>query len=291
MSHAVSQFLVSLFLYLCVVTTWVKRRRQQILLGLVLGLAMLVRPQNALFGVVALGISLAQSQYIICRRNANEICTEARDAEEGGKKGIKVSLVAVGVMGLVALLVQVPQILVYQRQYGGLSQIPYLLEAQTEGYHTSFHWGQPQLLNVLFSGFHGLFSWHPLLFLAIVGLVIATQKMPRLAWPLLAAFGLQVYLIASWWCWWQGASFGGRMFSSCSFIFAFGLAALWDRFKGKAGQGLAMSVTLFFLVWNALLVLQYESGMIPPEEHVSVMQIVKNQFLAVPFFLKHIFER
>ena len=126
------------------------------------------------------------------------------------------------------------------------------------------------------------------------------KKMPSLAWSLLAAFGLQVYLVASWWCWWQGASFGGRMFSSCSFIFVFGLAALWDwvklavnnsQTKNQLGRHLGLFVTLFLMIWNSLLVLQYESGMIPPEEPVPMVQIVRNQVLAVPFFLKHIFDR
>lgn len=276
MSHAASQFLVSSFLYFCLATPWEKRPNQQVLLGLLLGLAALVRPQNLLFGVVPI---LMAGWGIEPRQGAGERGRQAKGA------------IAVATIGWVALLAQLPQVLVYQWQFGSLFEIPYLEEGAAVGQQASFHWGQPQIANVLFSGFHGLFTWHPLLFLAVVGLAVALEKLPRLAGIWLVAFGLQVYFVASWWSWWQGASFGGRMFCNCSFLFSFGLAALWDRFPSRSWQRLGVVVTASLIVWNALLVLQYESGMIPPEAPVPIPQLIENQFSAIPFFLNHVFNR
>ena len=204
---------------------------------------------------------------------------------------IRSKVLALVIIGVVAGLMQLPQFLIYQWQFGSFFDIPYLEEGAAEGYGGSFNWTNPQILNVLFSGFHGLFAWHPLLFLSIVGLILVSRRFPQLVIILLAAFGLQLYLIASWWCWWQGASFGGRMFANCSFIFVLGLAAFWDYFPRPTGKRWGIMVTVFFIIWNGLLGLQYESGMIPPEDPVTIRQIIQNQPLAIPYFLNHIFNR
>ena len=201
------------------------------------------------------------------------------------------NIISLVIIAIVAGLMQLPQFLIYQWQFGSFFDIPYLQEGAAEGYEASFNWGQPEILNVLFSGFHGLFSWHPLLFFGIVGLVLISRQYSSMVVILLTAFALQVYLIASWWCWWQGASFGGRMFANCSFIFVLGLAAFWDYFPRPSWQRWGVGITLFFIVWNGLLGLQYESGMIPPEDPVTMTQIIKNQPLAIPYFLNHVFNR
>lgn len=272
MSHAVSQFLISFFLYLCVVRPWMQERRQQVLLGLVLGLGTLVRPQDFLFIIapIILGLFEAKSGKFLPSKNYWK---------------------AIATIFLLAFLILIPQAMAYLWQFGKVNYIPYLREGADLGYKASFNWFKPQIINVLFSGFRGLLSWHPLIIMALTGMILLLRKLPILASSLLAAFLLQLYLISSWWSWWQGASFGSRMFSNCSFIFVFGLAALWDYFADRRWQLAAIIVTGFFIVWNGLLILQYESGMIPPETPISIGQLIENQFSAIPYFYNHIFDR
>jgi hypothetical protein len=286
MSHGVSQFLISLFLYICIATPWIKQRRQQILLGLLLGLGALVRPQDVLFMSVPILMILAT------------IITDWRKTDHPDTKPtLKPYQIAIAyglplvIIALVTGLMQIPQLLIYQWQFGSFFNIPYLQEGAAEGYHGSFHWGNPAILNVLFSGYHGLFSWHPLLFLAMIGLILARKRFPTLVWILFIAFALQVYLVAAWWCWWQGSSFGGRMFANCSFIFVWGLAALWDYVPSHRWKIVGIVATLFFMGWNALLVLQYESAMIPSEAPVTMGQIVQNQLFVIPYFINHLLKR
>ncbi|MGK7942786.1 MAG: hypothetical protein AB4062_22030 [Crocosphaera sp.] len=283
MSHAVSQFLISLFLYIWIATPWIKSSRQQVLMGLLLGLATFVRPQNALFAIVPILTILWSWLTSNWHKHSDEQSSHTPHSLP--------NLIPLLIMAIVAGLMQLPQFLIYQWQFGNFFDIPYLQEGAAEGYGGSFNWGRPEILNVLFSGFHGLFSWHPLLFLGIVGLVLISRRYPSRIVILLSAFALQVYLIASWWCWWQGASFGGRMFANCSFIFVLGLAAFWDYFPRPSWQRWGAGITLFFIVWNGLLGLQYESGMIPPEDPVTMIQIIQNQPLAIPYFLNHVFNR
>jgi hypothetical protein len=328
MSHAVSQFLVSLFLYLCLVMPWGRRPAQPWILGLVLGLAVLVRPQNLLFGVVPLGLAwqrLSQGGTIApasmgggatvggARVGGAEVDVSTLQGTGGEAQAnppghgrcsqlpqlLQESLLPLALLGLTVGLLLLLQAGIYFAQHGSVIDIPYLQSGQAAGQGKSFNWGQPKLLQVLFSGFHGLISWHPLLGVALLGLLLGRGPSPRrttgLRWLLLLAFGVQLYVVSAWWAWWQGASFGGRMFSSCSLIFVLGLAALWDGLGNwlprRAGRALAIALTLLAMLWNALLVMQYESAMIPAEEAVPLLELYGNQFSALPYFVQHVLNR
>ncbi len=284
MSHAVSQFLISLFLYFCITKNWQKNGQLQLLLGGILGIATFVRPQDILFIIVPILIG-----WLGIEKNLNDPIKKVnfRDLFKFKSSYLK----AIALIFLVTILMQLPQILIYIWQYGGLNHIPYLEEGKARGYSGSFNWFQPQILNVLLSGYRGLFTWHPLILLAIIGLGIISKKIPHLAWILFIAFGLQVYVISAWWCWWQGASVGGRMFANCSLIFIFGLAALWDNFASKQRKKWAITISLFLIFWNILIILQYQSGLIPAEAPVTLIQLFQNQFRVIPFFFQRILEK
>ncbi|MBN1867762.1 hypothetical protein JW916_10760 [Candidatus Sumerlaeota bacterium] len=267
MSHAVSQGLVSTFLYCTLRRDWLRDKRSALFLGLLLGLAVLVRPQNILFCCVP--VLLASSAW---------------RANGPGPVLKSLSLVAVGIVACAAV-----QVVVYRAQYGALSNVPYLIEGRRGESGTSFHWLAPRLGQVLFSGYRGLFVWHPTVLLAVVGLLFLARRDARSSAALLVAFAGQVYVVAAWHCWWQGASVGGRMFSNCTLIFALGLASLWTPLRGRA-LWIAAGVTLFLMIWNTLIIAQYMTRMIPAEGPVTARELIVNQVRVVPRFLRH-FER
>src|SRR5260370_5485377 len=83
------------------------------------------------------------------------------------------------------------------------------------------------------------------------------------------------------------ASFGNRFFISLTPIFIFGLALLLQRFaqlfRSQRGAFVAAAALLFFLVaWNAGLIFQWGSHLIPPRGHVSFSDITLNQFFFLP---------
>ncbi len=283
MSHAVSAFLIALFLYLTFSKPWREQWPWSISLGLILGFAAWVRPQDGLFLVVPLVVGALGFESNLTKNNTWKFSWKALRQPR--------YLTAIAWIMGITLLMQLPQGLIYIWQYGGITRIPYLEEGQARGYGGSFNWFRPALWQVLFSGHRGLFIWHPLIFLSIYGLIMRWRELPRLIGSLLLAFALQVYFIAAWWCWWQGASVGGRMFSNCTVLFTLGLAALWDARPGRQWQKIALGVTLAGLVWNALIVLQYQSAMIPPEDPVSLVQLYQNQFRVIPFFINHLLKR
>jgi hypothetical protein len=282
MSHAVSQFLISLFLYFCITKAWQKERQLQIALGGILGIAALVRPQDILFIIVPILIG-----WLGIEENSNPQLKKINFRDLFKLQYLSAIALILGV----TLLMQLPQLLIYIWQYEGLNRIPYLEEGKARGYGGSFHWFQPAIFQVLFSGYRGLFTWHPLTLLAVIGLGLLAKKMTRLACILLIAVGLQVYVISAWWCWWQGASVGGRMFANCTLIFVFGLAALWDYFPSRSWKKWGVGISCFLTFWNVLIILQYQSAMIPPEDPITLSQLYQNQFKVIPFFVQRILHK
>ena len=74
-------------------------------------------------------------------------------------------------------------------------------------------------------------------------------------------------------------------------IFVWGLACLWQLFPSRRGRSWAVGITLFLIFWNALIIMQYQSAMIPPEDPVTFTQLYQNQFKVLPFFLEHLLKK
>ncbi|AIE75985.1 MULTISPECIES: hypothetical protein [unclassified Synechocystis] len=297
MSHAVSAFLIALFLYGILTKPWLTKAHWQITLGLAIAFAAWVRPQDVLFFlapilVAAMGFETKspgnneQNSGPISSVHWKKVSKTV--AQNLRKRAFWQPLL---VIASVVVLMQIPQLLIYLWQYGGIERIPYLEEGQATGHGGSFNWLQPSLWQVLFSGHRGLFVWHPITLLSIVGLIIGWQLLPRLNTIFLVTFLAQVYFIAAWWSWWQGASVGGRMFSNCTFLLVFGVAGFWQKLSGYPWQKWAVLVTLLFAFWNLLIVLQYQSGMIPPEEAVTLTELYQNQFRIIPFFANRLLNK
>ncbi len=107
------------------------------------------------------------------------------------------------------------QLIAWQILYGNFLTSPYLTGGE------GFTWWQAHAFEVLFSPKSGLFFWTPILLLGCAGL-FKKNKM------FLLVILLQVWIVASWSTWWQGASYGGRMFVSVLPLFAFGLANIFQ---------------------------------------------------------------
>jgi hypothetical protein len=124
-----------------------------------------------------------------------------------------------------------------------------------------FQFGNPHLIDVLFSPFHGFIYWHPLMGLGIAGLLIWSLRDARgRAWA--CAFGITYFLNASWWCWWFGGSFGNRAFEGCIFLAMAGLA--WFFAQGAPWLRRAtLALSTAAAVWNILLFALFLAKRIP----------------------------
>lgn len=124
-----------------------------------------------------------------------------------------------------ALLLILPQLLYWKAQTG--SYLVFTYGAKGEG----FFWWSPHLWDILFSHQGGWLLYHPVMVGAMVMLLRgACSGRPAYAdWrTILLVWVVAWYLIASWWNWWLGGSFGHRGFVEHYALLALPLAACVD---------------------------------------------------------------
>jgi hypothetical protein len=148
-----------------------------------------------------------------------------------------------------ALLLFLPQLTAWQLLYGKFWTSPYL------GGKEGFNFLQPHLFGVLFSLQNGLIIWTPIVLLGFIGLWMKRGKIPLKLIALIVL--LQLYLVASWSTWWQGASYSGRMFVSILPLIAFGLANVFSYLQHRKFRGLPfyLSIVLPLTLINLLLMI------------------------------------
>lgn len=208
MSHGASFFAVTLFLYVWHGTTGASSVRQWALLGAAAGLMALVRWQDGLFALV-LPVDAATAYWRTWRGTAGDGALRA-----GGW------LRRHAAMAATAAAVFTAQFWSWHRNSAGWLAVP------TGAFHVD--WFDAFPANVLFSPHHGLFTWTPLVALAVLGLVPFIRRQPRVGVLLAATFLAQVYVNSVVEVWWGGSAFGARRFAGCGLVFAAGLAALID---------------------------------------------------------------
>ena len=143
-----------------------------------------------------------------------------------------------------------------------------------------FNWTKPHLVEVLFSGLHGLFSWHPVTLAATLGLLLFYRRDAVLACLLLLAFAVQAYVVAAWWGWSQGGSFGGRVFLNCLWLWVIGLAAVFTwAAPRRRWRYAATIVSVLFIGWNALSFSQFSLGLINHETQPSLRELTIGRLL------------
>jgi hypothetical protein len=202
--------------------------RTWLVLGAVLGAAMLARPQLALWGVI-----LAPAAIDDLRRDW---------------RTIRYHLAALGA----AVVVFSPQLFAWKVLYGSWWIVP-----QGPDF---MRWDAPCWSEVLFSSRNGLFPWSPAYFLLFIALVTAGRKLPRLVIALVAGLALQAIANGAAWDWWAGGSFGGRRFDSCYIVFAVGAAVLaeyvaqkrpWKDWISPIATGVVVACVVIANLWLA----------------------------------------
>jgi hypothetical protein len=240
-SHAYSFFLFAAFLDLTERWHQSRDRHVAVLLGAVAGLIVLTRHTNVLFLACfpLYGVTSGAS----FRRRLGEIRRE---------------WASLAVMAGIAGAVIAPQLALYYQATGR----PFVSSYGELG----FNFGSPKIAGVLFSVQKGLFFWSPVLLLACAGLAgLARSRHSARAFVTGAGLFLVVntYVIASWWDWQFGGSYGHRGFVDALPVFAIGLAAFYSWSARRpallipsgivATLAVALSVFQMLQYWNGVL--------------------------------------
>jgi len=184
MSHVYSFFLFSLFLYCFDITcTRGNSVKRSVILGMLAGLIVAVRPVNVLF----IGIAVPYLMML-----------HKRDLT-----WMKRQLSIPNVFSIVGMgfLMIVPQLLYWKYVHGEWIYYSY----GSEGFS---NWNDPQLLPFFFAPKAGLFTYSPAYLLAILAIVFGIKKREN-GWLLFGFFGF-CYLMSAWHIYFFGCSFGSR---------------------------------------------------------------------------------
>jgi hypothetical protein len=234
--------------------------RRSVLLGLVAGLIVLTRHTNVLFLVTFPLYGIVSIPALLDR--TRQLKREWR---------------AVALIVTTAALVIAPQLVLYYQATGRV-----LVSSYGE---LGFNWGSPRLFGVLFSVQKGLFFWSPVLLAACAGFLMllvpsmvsgpaqdgtpdrgrtrvgsASAFVP----PGLVFLAINTYVIASWWDWQFGGSYGHRGFVDALPLFAIGLAA-WFSWAARHPVTLAAVsiVTAVAIGLSIFQMAQYWAGIVP----------------------------
>jgi hypothetical protein len=242
-AHAMDAAACAGFLAYWALTLGQLRWRRYVWLGVLLGIATMVRIQDVGFGVVlALELGVLGWQRL----------------RAGGKPAEVAWLLARGALVLaITGVLFVPQLYVWKITYGS-----WLTTPQGPG---QMRYGHPMVLELLFSSRNGFLSTHPIAYLGTIGLVVGVIAGPRLgarvrlvSGALLASIAFQVYVNAVTYEWWSAASFGQRRMCSVTLPLVVGLALLvrWTslrigrRLPGVAKQAIGIAVLGYLVAWN-----------------------------------------
>lgn len=197
MSHAYSFSLISIFIWSVIRFYKKQSYGSALFLGIIFGLISLIRPSNALIGLLFLLYGITKASHLKERlfflfSNYKYLVSAA----------------------LCAMLVWVPQMIYWYMQTGHFLYFSYAENG-------AFYFDNPQIMKGLFGFRKGWFLYTPLMLLAVIAIPLTWKYARSFSLALLVFVQVNVYIILSWWCWWYGGCFGQR-----AFIDSYGLLAL-----------------------------------------------------------------
>lgn len=241
-NHSYSFFLFALFIFLLPKWFENKSSKYSLILGSLSGLIVLVRPTNIIFPIILFlffGIN-----------NKNDLLKKF--------KLFWVRRESMILMILIAFLIVLPQLIYWKLITGNFIAYSYQGE--------SFNFSKPEILNVLFSVRKGVFFWSPVLLLVIPGFYLMHKKMKGWFLPIFSFLIVNLIIIASWWAWSYGGSFGHRGFVESYTLLSIPLALIIERILDGKKKYLKVFLIIligFLIALNLFTMYKYWDHKIP----------------------------
>lgn len=121
----------------------------------------------------------------------------------------------------------------------------------------AFHFGQPHMIDFLFSYKKGLFVYTPLTFVALFGLISLWKKESGKAVIAVLFLIVVIYVLSCWWMWFYGGSFGSRVMVEYLPIFALLLYFLLSGIKLQAVRVSVLSLIVVLTLFCQFQTFQY----------------------------------
>lgn len=255
-AHAIGAFAIALFLWICRKTGPERSFPKWMLVGAAAGLVALCRWVDA---IVLIWLAVEQIPILL-------------DAIKR-RSGILNLALKYLLSAAVFLFVLSPQFLIWLIIYGPF-KTPIDFGANM------VIWERPEIINILFSSRHGLFTWHPVFYLAVIGLVVFFRRDLRAALSAVLIFIAALYFNSVTGDWWGGDSFGMRRFISIMPIFALGLVSLvvaLKHFFRKWPQVMPIGFVILLAWWNVDFANNYLKIKIPHDRSMQILSTPTRQ--------------
>jgi hypothetical protein len=237
MSHVYSFSLITIFLYITL--QWVENAtvKSSIILGLLAGLIVLIRPVNGLVLVFPALLSVNSFDEFYQR--------------------ILIRWKFISLAGIAALLIILPQLFYWKMQTGQFIFNSYMDQGR-------FYFMNPHVLDGLISFRKGWIIYTPVMLFSILGLFFLKQYIKGFTTAIIVFLVLFIYVIYSWWCWWYGGSFGSRPMIDTYGIMAIPLAAFLSFVMKKSfwQQGVVGLLLIILISLNQIQMNQYRTSLL-----------------------------
>jgi hypothetical protein len=205
-SHAADAFACAAFFAYWALTIGRDDKKRWLVLGLLLGIATLIRTQEIAMGVV---VAIEVATQLVSSLRGREVAK--------AKRWLLGGMIALGV----TVVVMIPQFLEWHLVFGSATELP-----QGSRY-TRFE--APMIMELLYSRRNGWFATTPIAYAGVVGLFCLPRRSRLVAIGLLSAVAIQVYLNSTILDWWGSSSFGQRRLCNVTLPLVVGVAALMWR--------------------------------------------------------------
>jgi hypothetical protein len=214
-------------------------KKNSIIIGLLLGLMTLVRPNDIIVFIFPLLYGIYNKKTLLEKI-----------------KLLKNNWINILLAILFFIVGIMPQLIIWKYQTGSLFCYSYGDE--------HFYFSHPHLLKGLFGFRKGLFIYTPVLLLIIPGFIYAWKKYQNFALASVAFFLINIFIIFSWWSWWYGGSFGLRAMIGCYPLLALPLGCCVQELMRK--NWFKKSIIIIFIslciVLNQFQTLQADSNLL-----------------------------
>ncbi len=232
MSHSYTFSAFSVFLYYTVQYYKKPNLKYVLFLAVLFGLIILIRPLNILFALCLVCIGITSKEDI--KKRITFFISRYKH------------ILLFSILTAVAV---VPQLLYWKYVTDHYLVFSYGKEG--------FYFTEPHLINCLIGFRKGWLIYSPVFIFAIAGFYFIKKQPAKVFYNLqLVLLPLYFYLVASWWCWWYGGSFGLRPMIDVYPLLTLPLAACFYKISELTKK---QRVSLFGLVFFLVVLNMYQT--------------------------------
>ena len=237
LTHAYTFTLGAIFLFLTI--KWHNKPTviKSILIGLIGGLIVLIRPVNVLVVLVFILYQIYNSASL-----KNKVIFF--------KSNFHYLLLILSA----SFLMFVPQLLYWHYITGNWVYYSYQKE--------SFFFSNPHIAEGLFSYRKGWLLYTPVMSFSILGMLFLKKNIPEYFYTLIILFIVTVYVTFSWWCWWYGGTFSQRTMVDFYPYLSISLALFFKKLLESKFLVPGLCLTAFFIFLNIYQTYQFKKSQI-----------------------------